>query len=172
MRRSALAALLALFVGTPCLAEVTDVSPAGFTSRTVHAIAAGPERVWGAFGEIDKWWNGDHSWSSDAANLYLDPVAGEEFGERLPGGGSVTHMEVIYAEPGKRLRLRGSLGPLQEMAVTGVLSVTLKPTDEGTELTAVYAVGGYAPGGLEAIAPAVDRVVNEQFTRLGEYLAP
>ena len=46
MRRSALAALLALFVGTPCLAEVTDVSPAGFTSRTVHAIVAKPIERW------------------------------------------------------------------------------------------------------------------------------
>ena len=171
MRHLVFGFLFATVFAFPARAEVTDSTPAGFTSRNAHQIAATPDRVWAAFGEIGQWWNKDHTWSGDAGNLFLDPVAGEEFGERLPAGGSVTHMEVVYAEPGKTLRLRGSLGPLQEMAVIGVLTLALAPKDEGTELIATYVVGGYTPGGLEDIAPAVDYVINEQCTRLKTFLA-
>jgi uncharacterized protein YndB with AHSA1/START domain len=172
IRRLFAATLLAVVLAVPAAAEVTDQGPAGFTCRTVQAIAAAPDRVWSACGEIGRWWNKDHTWSGDASNLYLDPVAGEEFGERLPDGGSVTHMEVVYAAPGKTLRLRGSLGPLQAMAVTGVLTIELVPADNGTRLTATYVVGGYTPGGLEDWAVAVDGVITEQFTRLKAHLAP
>ena len=47
-----------------------------------------------------------------AANLSLDAAPGGCFCERLPNGGGVEHMRVTYVEPGKRIVLTGSLGPL------------------------------------------------------------
>jgi uncharacterized protein YndB with AHSA1/START domain len=172
MKAITLLVLAISLAATAATAAVTDQSPAGFTCRTVHETSAAPLAVWNALSEdIAQWWNPDHTWSGDAGNLFLAAVAGEEFGEALPDGGSVSHMEVVYAAPGKLLRLRGSLGPLQGMAVTGVLSIEFAAVGEGTQLTVTYVVGGYTADGLEAIAGPVDGVINEQFTRLMAYLA-
>lgn len=166
MPRVMLAVGLSL-VATSAAAEVTDQSPHGFTSRSVHEFSAPSAVVWQALTEdIDKWWNPAHTWSGNAENLFLDAEAGEAFGEHLPGGGTVTHLQVVYADPGKLLRLRGSLGPLQSLAVVGVLSVEFAALAEGTRLTVTYTVGGYAAGGLEGLAAPVDGVIVEQFQRL------
>ena len=45
----------------------------------------------------------------------------------------------------------------------------LTAKDEGTELAAVYSVGGYTKGGWVAWAPDVDAVLGQQFTRLKSY---
>jgi hypothetical protein len=159
-----------LLLSSVSVAEVVDQAPGGFTSRSVHVVAASPDQVWvGLTDEIGQWWNPDHTWSGDAANLFLDGKAGEEFGEKLPGGGTVTHMEVVYADQGKMLRLRGSLGPLQAMAVVGVLTVEMAAVETGTQLTVTYAVGGY---GVEGLAGPVDGVIVEQFERLVGHLKP
>jgi len=148
-------------------AEVVDQTPAGFTCRLLIDIPAAPDEVWRALtDDIDQWWNPDHTWSGDAGNLSLDAEAGEEFAEKLPDGGSVTHMEVVSAAPTKLLRLRGGLGPLQGMAVVGVLSVEFSAQETGTLLTVTYVVGGYTAGGLEDLAGPVDGVIVEQFERL------
>ena len=39
--------------------------------------------------------------------------------EKLPNGGGVRHMEVVYAAPGKALVMSGELGPMQVMAAAG-----------------------------------------------------
>ena len=75
-------------------------------------------------------------------------------------------MEVVYAAPGKLIRLHGGLGPLQEQAVQGAMSVSFKETEGSTTLTVTYNVGGYVPGGLKAWASIVDGVIAEQFDRL------
>lgn len=159
-----------LLLSTVALAEVVDQAPGGFTSRSVHVVAASPDQVWaGMTNDIGLWWHPDHTWSGDAANLFLDGQAGEEFGEKLPGGGTVTHMEVVYADKGKLLRLRGSLGPLQAMAVVGILSIEMANLEIGTQLTVTYAVGGY---GVEGLSGPVDSVIVEQFERLVGHLTP
>ena len=162
----------AAVAAAPAAALVVDQSPAGFTSRNEYMCTASPEKVWDALtNDISRWWNPAHTWSGDADNLFLTGAAGEEFGEKLPDGGSVTHMEVIYADPGKLLRLRGSLGPLQAMAVVGVLSIELAPEGETTKLTVTYAVGGYGgAGGIEEMAGPVNGVIAEQFARLRDYV--
>jgi len=173
MRLLILLGLLASLLASTSAAEVVDVDPAGFTSRSVHDFAAAADEVWQALtNDINQWWHPDHTFSGDAQNLFLDARAGQMFGEKLPGGGSVLHMEVLQADPGKLLRLRGGLGPLQAMAVVGVLSVEFAALGEGTRLTVTYVVGGYADGGLAAIAGPVEGVVVEQFQRLRGFLSP
>ncbi len=75
-------------------------------------------------------------------------------------------MTVMYADLGKLLRLTGGLGPLQELAVSGTMTWASMQTGNKTTITLTYAVGGYAPGGLQALAPAVDAVLGAQVTRL------
>lgn len=174
MIRSFLAVFICLLPSVPAPAEVLDSSDGGFTVRTVQSVAAASSRVYEALtAEIGQWWDADHTWSGDAGNLYLEARAGGIFGERLPGGGTVQHLAVLYADPGRLLRLGGGLGPLQGMAVQGALTIELAPREDGgTDLTATYAVGGYAAAGLAPLAGPVDGVVAGQMQGLADHLAP
>lgn len=158
------------FVGfafaVPVAAEVASSSDTGFAVTGSADIAAPPSEIWAALTEPSRYWNGEHSWSGDADNLTLEPEAGGCFCETIPGGGSAEHMRVVSIAPEGRLVMRGSLGPLQGEALTGVLTVTLEPVGEGARLGWTYVVGGYARYPLADLAPAVDGVIAEQMTRL------
>ena len=117
--------------GGGAVAATSDVSPTGFVVTLRHEVKATPHRVWEALGEIDKWWNGSHSWSGQAANLSLATQAGGCFCERW-GANSVMHARVIHAAEDRMLRLEGSLGPLQALATTSILTFALAPKDGGT----------------------------------------
>ncbi len=75
-------------------------------------------------------------------------------------------MDVIFCQPGKTLRMTGALGPLQETAVQGTMTIVLKESGDTTVITTTYHLGGYFSGGLKNIAPIVDKVITEQFQRL------
>ncbi len=80
-------------------------------------------------------------------------------------------MRVVFANPGKTLRLLGGLGPLQEMAVEGSMNFELKADEKGqTVLHYRYAVSGHVPGGLKGIAGPVDQVQLGQLQRLQSYI--
>lgn len=176
MRRSACRSTPATFIALllsagAAQAEVTDKAATGFTSVHQLTIHAPPPEVYGALTEgIGRWWDAAHSYSGIATNFSMDARAGGCFCERLPGGGSVEHMRVVFADPGKMLRLHGGLGPLQSMGVTGAMSFTLSETDEGTRLDYRYVVGGHSEDGLDMLAEPVDRVQLGQLQRLKRYL--
>jgi uncharacterized protein YndB with AHSA1/START domain len=154
-------------VGSAAQGEVTDSSAAGFTVKFEVTIEASPAEVYSNLvNEIDDWWHPDHTYSGDSANLYLEAQAKGWLGERLPNGGVVQHMEVLYAAPSKVLRLRGALGPLQEFALVGTMSWVLMPADDKTKLKLVYYVGGYRPGGVADFAKPVNAVIGMQADRL------
>ena len=79
-------------------------------------------------------------------------------------------MTVIYADPGKLLRMSGALGPMQEAGVTGTLTFELKAAGEGTQITLSYSAGGYFQGGLQALAAPVDQVLGAQMAGLVKLL--
>jgi hypothetical protein len=54
------------------------------------------------------WWNPTHTFSSDAHNLSIDDKAMGCFCEKLASGGSVHHLEVVYADPGQKLVFSGA----------------------------------------------------------------
>jgi uncharacterized protein YndB with AHSA1/START domain len=170
LNRSLASLLLAIAGAVPALAEVKSVTPNGFEVVSVATIAAPAERVYSAIGEVGRWWSPSHTFSRDAANLSLELRAGGCFCERLKGGGSVQHLQVVYAAPGEGLRLRGALGPLQVEGVDGALAWTLKPTEGGTSFTQSYVVGGYIRSGMEQWASRVDRVLDEQLQRLKSFV--
>lgn len=134
-------------------------------ARTVHAP---PEKLYAALIDVASWWNGDHTYSGDASHLSLKAEAGGCFCERW-NDQSVQHGRVVWAAPGHVLRLDSALGPLQAMAVEGVMTFTLKPAPDGTALALEYRVNGSSASGLDKIAPAVNGVLMEQLQRLQRY---
>jgi carbon monoxide dehydrogenase subunit G len=162
--------ILAFAGAAPAAAEVTSQGESGFATAGSVTVAVTPGEAWAALIEPKLWWNPEHSWSGDGANLSLDPHAGGCFCEALADGGSVEHMRVIHAAPGKQLRMAGALGPLQGEALAATLSVTLEPEGEGTKIAWAYKVGGYTDLPIEQIAPAVDAVISQQFHRLAAHL--
>ena len=151
-------------------AEVTDVAPDGFSVSEVAHIAAPSDKVYAALIAPQHWWSSKHTFSGNAANLTLDAKAAGCWCETMPDGGSVEHMAVVFVSPGKVLRLRGAMGPFQEMAATTVMTWSLKPSGDGTDVTLVSATGGYVKGGLQNLAPVVDRVFGDQLARLKSYV--
>ena len=159
--------LLAIALAAPLQAEVKSASPAGFETVNVLTVAAPPERVYAMLGEPARWWNKDHTYSGDAANLSQQLRAGGCFCETIPtDGATIEHGQVVYAQPGKTLRLRAALGPLQQEGVTGALTWSLEPVGSGTEVTQTYVVGGFVRAGADKLAPIVDRVMAEQLKGL------
>jgi uncharacterized protein YndB with AHSA1/START domain len=170
MKRLLIAAALALTTTSAASAEVVDAQPNGFEVKRTAVLNAPADKVYAALAQPSQWWNKDHTWSGSSANLSLAAMAGGCFCEKLPNAGSVMHMTVVYAQPGQGLRMFGGLGPLQTTGATGHLAWVLSEKDGKTTLTQTYDVGGYTKGGLDKLAPVVDRVLSEQFDRLTAYV--
>lgn len=151
-------------------AEVVDSSASGFTVKSFLAIQASPDAVYRQLIHVGDWWDSEHTFSHDAHNLSIEERAGGCFCEKLPNGGSVRHLEVLFVAPGKVLRLGGGLGPLQGIATSGSMTIQLSPSPSGTKLEVTYAVGGYLPAGMNTLATPVDSVLTAQFTRLKNYV--
>jgi uncharacterized protein YndB with AHSA1/START domain len=152
-------------------AAVTDSSSGGFSVRHTVEIDASAAEVYRALTkQVSRWWHPDHTFSGDAGNLRMEARGGGCFCEKLDGAGEVRHMAVVYADPGKMLRLSGGLGPLQQVAVAGSMTFTLTEAEGKTTLEFTYTVGGYRPGGLKEWAGAVDGVLGIQIQRLERYV--
>lgn len=160
-----------LLIPISARAEIVDSSSAGFTVRTVVTIPAPPDEVYRKFmRNVGDWWNPEHTFSGDSHNLGIEERAAGCFCEKLAGGGSVRHMEAINLAPGKAVTLSGALGPLQSLAATGTMKVQFTPAEGGTKLEVSYAVAGYLPAGMNTWASPVDAVLQDQFTRLKNYV--
>jgi Polyketide cyclase / dehydrase and lipid transport len=164
-------ALVSLAFALPSLADVADSAENGFTLRETATLSVPPARAYAAMLEVAKWWASDHTYSGDAANLSLEAKAGGCWCERLPAGGGVQHMTVVFLLPGKQARLTGGLGPLQSMGVAGSMDWKFDPAEKGTRVELRYAVGGYSGvgGTFKEIAPGVDSVLRAQFERYKRY---
>ena len=160
--------LAGAFAAAPAVAEVVSSTPAGFEVRQVVTVDAAIGQAWAALMTPARWWDKDHTYSDDSANLYLDPQATGCFCERIPKTkGSVEHARIVYIQPPRMLRMTGALGPLQAEAVTGTLTFRLDPeTETTTRVTIDYVVGGYVRAGADTLAPKVDEVLATQLVGL------
>ncbi|HXC07782.1 MAG TPA: SRPBCC domain-containing protein [Steroidobacteraceae bacterium] len=152
--------------GGRAAADVLNVAANGFEVRETTHTTAPPDQVYAALLLPARWWNSDHTFSRSAANLVLDARAGGCWCETLPNGGSVEHMRVVFVAPGKTLRLRGALGPLQGLAVDGAMTWSIQSVPGGTDVSLTYAVGGYVKDGFDDLSKGVDHVLGEQLVRL------
>lgn len=164
-----LAVLVFFAAASRATADVQAVSENGFTVTSTLTLSVPPARAYAAMTEVAKWWESAHTWSGDARNLSIDAKPQGCWCEKLPGGGGVRHMTVVFASPGKLLRLEGGLGPLQAMAVSGVMTWKFDPAEKGTAVQISYVVGGYNPGGFKDLAPGVDGVLKQQIDRYKKY---
>lgn len=162
MLRMAAALVIVASLAAPAQAELRQAAPDGFVVEHRFTIQATPAAAWEVLVHPERWWPSDHSWSGDAANMSLEPVAGGCFCERWDGG-SAEHGRVIMVQSGRILRFRGALGPMQDMALTGIMQVTLEAVDGGTRATVVYRISGDASHGLDKFATVVDQVVGQQY---------
>ncbi len=165
MIRTLTAAAVLALLAPAADAEVKFSAADAFLIEQRYAIAAPAARVWESLMHPEAWWPSDHTWSGDRGNLRISADAGACFCERWAGG-SVEHGRVIMAIPGSLLRLSAALGPLQEMAVTGVLTIALDEQDGATTVTVTHRVSGDPLHKLDAIAPIVDQVNAQQFGAL------
>jgi len=170
LRAVAIGALV-LAASPAARADVVSSAADGFTVKTTVTIHASPGDVYRKIvKEVGNWWDSSHTFSGDAHNMSIDERPMGCFCEKLPGNGAIRHMEVIYIQPGKTLRMSGGIGPLQSMAVSGVATFNLSADGDGTKLEFIYSVGGYSPTGLDKIAPVANTVLTEQITRLKNYI--
>ncbi|HVO51705.1 MAG TPA: SRPBCC domain-containing protein [Thermoanaerobaculia bacterium] len=170
MFRRVLFTVIALgFASATALSEVVNVSSGGFLLKHEADVKAEPAVLYETLtAGVAGWWNPAHTYSGDARNLSIAAVPGGCFCEKLPGGG-VLHMTVVYAAPGKALRMTGALGPLQGSGLAGSLTWNLAKIEGGTRIVLTYGVGGYMPGGLEKVAPLADAMLGEQLQRLKSF---
>lgn len=164
-----LAALAIAAVSVPASGEVVSASSNGFEVRETVSLVVPPDVAWSSFANINAWWDPEHSYSGKAENLSLDLEPGGCFCERFPKGGGIEHMRVTYVDPGKRAVLTGALGPLLYEATAGVMDVQVKTIAGGSQLTIDYKAAGFATGGADKLAAAVDAVLADQMKRLRTY---
>ena len=111
-------------------AEVRNAVPESMQLQFNERVAATPSAVYAAIGQVERWWSGEHSYSGDAANLSLAMQPGGCFCERWANG-AVEHGRVIMLMRDQVVRLDAALGPLQNKAVSGVLTFLLKAEEGG-----------------------------------------
>ena len=164
-----------LLIGALALATATTTAPAraqvvasasnGFVVRHIVSVPEAKDRAYRRFIDIKSWWTDEHTYTGVAKNPSIQARPGGCWCEKLPNGGFVEHMQVVYAAPDQTLRFVGGLGPLQELAVHGAMTVAFEADGPSTKVTMTYAVGGFAPSGLGSLAPIVDGVLGAQMLR-------
>ena len=168
MRHVPRLALCIALLPPPAYAEVVQSAPDGALIEHHFQVRATPAEAWQSLIHPERWWPEDHTWSGSRGNLGLQPVAGGCYCETWSGG-SVEHARVIMAVPGRLLRMRGALGPLQDMAVSGVLTARLEPNGHGTDAIVTYRLSGDASHKLDEFVPIVDAVIGQQFGAFAAY---
>jgi uncharacterized protein YndB with AHSA1/START domain len=154
----ALLAMLPLAAG----AEVKLATADAMLIRHEFRIEAPAAKAWDTLVHPERYWPSDHTWSGRRESLSLEPVAGGCYCERWDGG-SARHGQVVMAVPGKTLKLDAALGPFLEMAISGILAVSLEEMDGNTTAVVTYRVSGDPAHQLDALAPIVDQVLGMQF---------
>ncbi|HTD04236.1 hypothetical protein [Undibacterium sp.] len=169
------AVLLSAMAGNSA-AEVVNVSPSGFLIKQEITVSLTPEQAYRALvNDVGSWWNSAHTYSGNAKNLSIDARPGGCFCEQLPNGGGVQHLAVVYAMPGKVLRMTGALGPMQGSGLAGsmtwqITAILGAPSDKpASKMLMTYSLGGYMQGGFDNMAPAADGMLAEQLGRLKNF---
>ena len=160
-----------ILLATPASAAVISASDNGFEVQQTVNLVVPQSEAYNSFGRIGQWWNSEHSYSGDAGRMTLSLRAGACFCETLDNGGGIEHMLVTFVQPGERVLLTGSLGPLLYEATTGVMDVKFERIAGGTRVTLNYRVAGFAKGGAAAMAPLVDQVLGDQMKRYRSFAA-
>ena len=164
-RFKAMAFLVILLIANSASAVIVDQQDDYFAIQFESTFAMSVKDLNAHIFQIGEWWDPAHTYTGDSNNLYID-LEKECFCERLPGGGYVNHLSLVYYQPGVLLRFVGGLGPLQSIPVNGVMEFRFKRLDDKqTQLNVSYLVSGNSPG-LKDWAGPVHWVIQQQLNRL------
>jgi uncharacterized protein YndB with AHSA1/START domain len=153
------------------VAASVKVEPNGFVVQEELAISAAPQKVYEALlAKVGEWWNPEHTYSGDSKNLSIEQKPGGCFCEKLPKGGGVEHMRIVYLFPDSTVVMSGALGPLQTSGLAGAMTWQVSSVEGGSKLKLRYVVGGYMQSGFDQMAPAVDAMLTDQINRLKLYV--
>ena len=162
---------LLLLLPLSALADVVDSSSNGFTISIEREIKVTTNVAYQQFSQIGDWWIADHTYYGKSENLSIDLKAGGCFCE-IEGEKQVLHMTVSFVNPGSEVRMIGGLGPLQMMGINGGMSWKFEALDNGnTKITHHYQVSGAIKGGLDKLAPIVNKVQTMQVDSLVKRLS-
>ena len=164
-----LACLTFVSIASRGAAEISAKAADGFVAMGKESVGLPPGEAYKVFVEqFSEWYDVEHTYTGKKQNLALD-LKRACLLERLPQDGFVRHMEVVFHQPGKVLRLSGGLGPLQAMGVSGMLTFEFKPTEKGCMVSFTYFVSGAKHLKLDQVAGPVDQVLNSQIARFSAY---
>lgn len=149
----------------PASAAVIASADHGFEVQHSVNLVVPQAEAYSAFAQIGGWWDNEHTYSGDAKRMTLALHPGGCFCESMDKGGGVEHMRVAFVQPGERIVMSGSLGPMLYEATTGVMDVKFERIAGGTKVTMNYRVAGFAKGNAAAMAPLVDQVLGTQMKR-------
>lgn len=158
-------------MAAPAGATVVAAGDHGFEVSSSVNLVVPQQQAFEAFGAVGQWWNGEHSYSGDGKRMSLALRPGGCLCEPLDGGGGVEHLRITYLQPGERIVMTGSLGPLLNEATTGVMDIRFDRIAGGTRVTMNYRVAGFANGGAAEMAGPVDRVLADQLKRYRMFAA-
>jgi hypothetical protein len=163
-----IATLLTALLSITAHAEVLNSNDAGFISQHVMTTATDKSTAFEAMtNKVGLWWNPDHSFSGDAANMQIDAQC---FCERW-GSNLVHHLNTEIWIENSKVVMAGGLGPLKELGLSGMMVWSLTTNEhEQTAVNWNYHVFGYSETDMQALASAVDAVLAEQLGRLADYL--
>ncbi len=158
-----IAAISAALIATPATAEIIDQSPDGFALHWEAPVMQSKADLWDKLVTPSRWWSSDHTYSGSADNLTLEAKAGGCWCETWEGG-QVEHGRVLSIQPGKQIVIAAPFGPLQSMAVTAVMTISISETGNGeTLLTKDFIATGASFQNLDELAPIVHMVQGEGF---------
>lgn len=160
-----------LLAATPTSAAVLSASDNGFEVQQTVNLVVPQSEAYNSFGQVGQYWNSEHTYSGDARRMSLQLRPGGCFCEPLDNGGGIEHMRVTFVQPGERILMTGSLGPLLYQATTGVMDIKFERIAGGSKITMNYRVAGFAKGGAAELAPLVDQVLADQMKRYRVYAA-
>ena len=156
--------LLALLPMEEAASKSKQWSTVGLTIENTAWVDADPQAVWKAFVEdADKWWPDEEAWRGHrgGAQRAIVPLARR----------GVSKLHVLSVEPGRLMRLRDDVGPLQGMGEQhGALEWCFAEENGGTRITLRYGTHDYLPDDISELATAVDEVQAERLRGLAHYL--
>lgn len=159
-----------LFLSAPAAGEVVSADAHGFEVVNSVSLVIPVDQAYAAFGQVGAWWSDGHTYSGKAANMTLSLQAGGCFCEIIPkNGGGVEHMRVVLVQPGERIVMTGSLGPVLFEAASGVMDVRFESIPGGSKVTMNYRAAGFAKGTADKLSAPVDAVLAEQLQHFAAY---
>lgn len=166
MKHTLLSCLLVVTSFGVASAEVVSASDTGFKLKHEAVSTLEPAALWERLMEPSQWWDGEHSYSGDAANLSMGDTAGSYWREEWEGG-SVIHGQVLMVMKGKQLVLSAPFGPLQATGAACIWTISLAPAaNGGTKISSTHTVSGAAGNGLWELPEPVDFVMGNGIKRL------